>query len=205
VLTAESQRIIVNEEQAQVEVLFNLVRELYREKQAGEIIHSFETVFASHEDPDERLNVIEYWLDFYRLQRYRTLKQRRRPTYEERITECSACGYPTSHRHHLWDIATHGENKVTIQLCANCHELQHLMYNALVKRTEYSQKLVLHALFSDKISRETAAKILGWCLATIRYEAANGWIEGGSDTREWVEMQLHWSEFLAGAQTAERR
>jgi ribosomal protein L37E len=205
VLTAESQRIIVNEEQAQVEVLFNLVRELYREKQASEIIHSFETVFASHEDPDERLNVIEYWLDFYRLQRYRTLKQRRRPTYEERITECSACGYPTSHRHHLWDIATHGENKVTIQLCANCHELQHLMYNALVKRTEYSQKLVLHALFSDKISRETAAKILGWCLATIRYEAANGWIEGGSDTREWVEMQLHWSEFLAGAQTAERR
>lgn len=195
----------MNDEQAQVEKLFSLVRELYREKQAAEIIHSFETVFASHEDPDERLNVIEYWLDFYRLQRYRTLKQRRRPTYEERITECSACGYPTSHRHHLWDIATHGENKVTIQLCANCHELQHLMYNALVRRTEYSQKLVLHALFSDKIARETAAKILGWCLATIRYEAANGWIEGGSDTREWVETQLHWSEFLAGAQAAERR
>lgn len=195
----------MTEEQAQVEKLFNLVRELYREKQANEIIHSFETVFASHEDPDERLNVIEYWLDFYRLQRYRTLKQRRRPTYEERITECSACGYPTSHRHHLWDIASHGENRVTIQLCANCHELQHLMYNALVKRTEYSQKLVLHALFSDKIARETAAKILGWCLATIRYEAANGWVEGGSDTREWVETQLHWSEFLAGAQPAERR
>ena len=195
----------VTEEQAQVEKLFNLVRELYREKQANEIIHSFETVFASHEDADERLNVIEYWLDFYRLQRYRTLKQRRRPTYEERITECSACGYPTSHRHHLWDIASHGENRVTIQLCANCHELQHLMYNALVKRTEYSQKLVLHALFSDRIARETAAKILGWCLATIRYEAANGWIEGGSDTREWVENQLHWSEFLAGAQPAERR
>jgi ribosomal protein L37E len=195
----------VTEEQAQVEKLFSLVRELYREKQANEIIHSFETVFASHEDADERLNVIEYWLDFYRLQRYRTLKQRRRPTYEERITECSACGYPTSHRHHLWDIASHGENRVTIQLCANCHELQHLMYNALVKRTEYSQKLVLHALFSDKIARETAAKILGWCLATIRYEAANGWVEGGSDTREWVENQLHWSEFLAGAQPAERR
>lgn len=195
----------MTEEQAQVEKLFNLVRELYREKQANEIIHSFETVFASHEDPDDRLNVIEYWLDFYRLQRYRTLKQRRRPTYEERITECSACGYPTSHRHHLWDIASHGENRVTIQLCANCHELQHLMYNALVKRTEYSQKLVLHALFSDKIARETAAKILGWCLATIRYEAANGWVEGGSDTREWVETQLHWSEFLAGVQPAERR
>lgn len=195
----------MTEEQAQVENLFSLVRELYREKQANEIIHSFETVFASHEDPDDRLNVVEYWLDFYRLQRYRTLKQRRRPTYEERITECSACGYPTSHRHHLWDIASHGENRVTIQLCANCHELQHLMYNALVKRTEYSQKLVLHALFSDKIARETAAKILGWCLATIRYEAANGWVEGGSDTREWVETQLHWSEFLAGAQPAERR
>ena len=54
------------------------------------------------------------------------------------------------------------------------------------------------------IERDVAAKILGWCLATIRYEATNGWIEGGSDTREWVEHQLHWSEFLAASQ-AERR
>ena len=85
---------------------------------------------------------------------------------------------------------------VTVKLCANCHELHHLMYNALVRQTEYSQKLVLHALFSGKIERETAARILGWCLATIRYEAANGWIEGGRDTREWVEKQLNWSAFL---------
>ena len=55
----------------------------------------------------------------------------------------------------------------------------------------------MHALFSGKIEREVAAKILGWCLATIRYEAANGWIDGGKDTREWVEQQLHWSEFLS--------
>ncbi|MCC6803957.1 MAG: hypothetical protein IT319_13830 [Anaerolineae bacterium] len=191
----------MSEEQGKVEQLFSLIRELYREKQAEEIIQSFKSVFAAHEDADERLNVIEYWLDFYRLQRYRTQKKRRRPTYDERITECSACGYPTSHRHHLWDIAMHGENKVTIQLCANCHELHHLMYNALVRQTEYSRKLVLHALASGKIERETAARILGWCLATIRYEAANGWIEGGKDTREWVEHQLHWSEFLH----AERR
>ncbi len=186
----------MSEEQGKVDQLFSLIRELYREKQAEEIVQSFRTVIAAHEQPDERLNVIEYWLDFYRLQRYRTQKQRRRPTYEERITECSACGYPTSHRHHLWDIATHGENKVTIQLCANCHELHHLMYNALVRQTEYSRKLVLHALASGKIEREAAVRILGWCLATIRYEAANGWIEGGKDTREWVEHQLHWSEFL---------
>ncbi|MFN8453006.1 MAG: hypothetical protein U0521_31400, partial [Anaerolineae bacterium] len=82
----------MSEEQGKVDQLFSLIRELYREKQAEEIVQSFRTVFAAHEQPDERLNVIEYWLDFYRLQRYRTQKQRRRPTYEERITECSACG-----------------------------------------------------------------------------------------------------------------
>ena len=41
----------MNEEQQRIEELFSLIRELYREKQAEEIIHSFETVFASHEAP----------------------------------------------------------------------------------------------------------------------------------------------------------
>lgn len=176
--------------------LYALVRELYREKQAAEITDSFDKVLASHDSDEERESVVAYWLDFYRLQKYRRAKRRRRPTYVERVTACSACGYPASHRHHLWDIAMHGENRVTIQLCANCHELHHLMYNTLVRESEYSRKLVLHILFSGKVAHESITKILGWCLATIRYEARNGWIEDGKDTREWVEEKLHWSNFM---------
>ncbi|MBK8028720.1 MAG: hypothetical protein IPK17_04265 [Chloroflexi bacterium] len=183
------------------QALYQLIRELYREKQAGEIVESFEKVFA--DDSEDVEAVLDHWLDFYRLQKYRRSKVRRRPTYRERVTACSACGYPASHRHHLWDIAMHGENRVTIQLCANCHELHHLMYNALVRDSEYSRKLVLHVLFSGKISADTAEKILGWCLATVRYEANNGWIEQGRDLPAWVENQLHWTDFIK-QQSAER-
>jgi hypothetical protein len=40
-----------------LEKLFGLVRELYTDKQADEIIQSFETVFASHESEEERPTV----------------------------------------------------------------------------------------------------------------------------------------------------
>ncbi len=180
---------------AQFEALKTLVRALYREKPAREILDTFEVALASIDETAQR-EVIAHWLDFYRLQRYKRLRQRRRPRFQERVTACSACGYPMSQRHHLWDLATHGENKVTIQLCGNCHELQHLMYNALVKGSEYSRKLALHALFSGRITQDMGVKLLGWCLATIRYETTNGWITPGFDQREWVEACLHWSEFL---------
>lgn len=184
------------DEPESVEALYALVRSLYRDKHAKDIIETFDAALANLSDDAARAEVVNYWLDFYRLQRYKLSRKRRRPKFQERVTACSACGYPSSHRHHLWDIATHGENKVTIQLCANCHELHHLMYNALVKGSEYSRKLVLHVLFSGRVTRETGVKILGWCLATIRYEAGNGWIESGKDQREWVEDRLNWSEFL---------
>jgi hypothetical protein len=32
-------------------------------------------------------------------------------------------------------VAEYGENDATIQLCANCHELYHLMYNYYINRT----------------------------------------------------------------------
>ncbi len=185
----------MNDEHAQIDELYSLIRTIYRARQADEIIASFASVFAAQSTAAERLEVITYWIDFYRLQRYRQRKKRRRPTITERVTPCSACGYPTSHRHHLWEIASHGENEVTIQLCANCHELQHLFYNALVRASDYSQKLALHALFSGQIESERAAKLLGWCLATIRYEARSGWLPPGRDAQAWVEERLHWSEF----------
>ncbi|MFN8529975.1 MAG: hypothetical protein U0670_15345 [Anaerolineae bacterium] len=190
-----------NREQAMIEELFALIRELHSDKQSDELIGSFDGVFAAHHDDEERLSIIAYWLDFYRLRKYQRIKKRRRPTYKERITACSACGYPSSHRHHLWDIAMHGENKVTIQLCANCHELHHLLYNALVKTSNYSRDLALHVLESGKISHEVAERILGWCLATIRYEAANGWVDARRASPDWVERRLNWSQIFGQVNT----
>lgn len=178
------------DEQVQIDELFALIRELHREKQANELIASFKSVFAAHEDELERADIIEYWLGFYRLRKYQRIKKRRRPTYKERITACSACGYPASHRHHLWDVAMHGENKVTIQLCANCHELHHLMYNALVKNSDYSRNLVNHVLASGRVNDETARLILGWCVATIRYEISQGWVDARKGTAEWAMLRL---------------
>jgi ribosomal protein L37E len=181
--------------EGQRETLYALIRGMHRKRRAGEIIDAFEATLASH-DAAERANILEYWIDFYRLRRYQREHKRRRPTYRERLQACSACGYPSSHRHHLWELAMHGENQVTIQLCANCHELQHLMYNALVKDSEHSRKLVLHIMYSGRIPRERVELILGWCRATIRYEASNGWTDGERASDQWVEYKFGWKEYL---------
>jgi ribosomal protein L37E len=178
-----------------IEKLIALVRDLYPEKEADEIVASFEAVFAAATDMHSREALISHWLDFYRLQQFKRYKQRRRPTFQERSRTCAACGYPSSHRHHLYDFATHGENEATLQLCANCHELHHLLYNALVRESEYSRKIAQHVMFSGKLPADVVVKILGWCLATIRYEASNGWVDGARGSREWVEKRLRWSEF----------
>lgn len=177
-------------EQALIDELFALVHELHSKKQAEELITSFDKAFFAAADDGERLSMAEHWRDFYRLRKYRRLTRRRRPTYQERMTPCSACGYPVSQRHHLWDIAMHGENMVTIQLCPNCHELQHLFYNALVRDSEYSRRLVAHALESGRLQPETVQKVLEWCRATIQYEAQNGWVEAYRTTDEWVAERL---------------
>ena len=182
------------------QALYQLIRELYREKQAGEIVESFEKVFA--DDSEDVEAVLDHWLDFYRLQKYRRSKVRRRPTYRERVTACSACGYPASHRHHLWDVAMHGENRVTIQLCANCHELHHLMYNALARDSLYSQKLVRHVLDSGKLAPEAATRIYGWLRAILAYEIENGWLESFKLSDLWIEEKLGWNEYLGRSQAS---
>ncbi len=186
-------------EQEQIERLYMLIRYNYRKKQSEDIIKTFEEVFASHKDPDERRNILDYWTELYQAEKYRKIMQRRRPTHEERIIPCMACGYPVSHRHHLWDIATHGENKVTLRLCGNCHELHHLLYNTLARNSEYSRKLALHVLFSFRVSLIAVQKILGWCRATIEYEAQKGWLEPQKATDRWLEERLRWSEYLRKA------
>ena len=188
-------------EQALIEELQALIRFVYRKAMADKVITAFEEALAAKEDAKERLEVIQHWLDFYQAHRYRKLMRRRRPSDKERMTPCSACGYPVSHRHNLWDIATHGENAVTVQLCPNCHELHHLMYNALARDSDYSRKLVQHVLFSGKIAPDTIQRIYGWLRAILTYEIENGWLESYKLSDLWIEEKLRWNEYLEGVQS----
>lgn len=52
---------------------------------------------------------------------------RRGPMNYERLSPCECCGYPISHRHHLDPVSECGENERTVQLCACCHELIHVI------------------------------------------------------------------------------
>jgi hypothetical protein len=193
---------IYPDEQAQIDKLFSLIRYLYRKKLAEEIITAFEESLTAKPERTERMGIIQHWLDFYQVHKYRKIMRRRRATDQERMTPCSACGYPASHRHHLWDIATHGENQVTVQLCANCHELHHLMYNTLARGSDYSRKLVLHILFSGLVQVEAIKRIYAWCRAILQYEIDNGWLEGYKLTDLWIEEKLRWNEYLANIQPA---
>lgn len=186
----------MRDEQDLMNELHALIRFLYRKNTADKIITAFAENLASKPDKAERLGIIHHWLDFYQAHKYRKMMRRRRATDEERMTSCSACGYPTSHRHHLWDIATHGENPVTVQLCPNCHELHHLMYNALARDSSYSQKLVQHMLFSGQMNVQAVQRIYGWLRAIIAYEIESGWMESFKLSDLWIEEKLHWQAYL---------
>lgn len=189
-------------EQQRIEELYALVRYIYRERLADKIITAFDEALAEKADANERLIVIEHWLDFYQAHKYRKLMRRRRATDKERMTACTACGYPISQRHHLWDIATHGENAVTVQLCPNCHELHHLMYNALARDSLYSQKLTRHVLESGRVAPETASRIFGWLRAIMNYEIEQGWLESYKVSDLWIEEKLGWNGFLQRSQAS---
>lgn len=193
---------IYPDEQAVIDKLYSLIRYLYRKKLAAEIIAAFEDTLTTKQERDERLAIVQHWLDFYQAYKYRKMMRRRRATDLERMTPCSACGYPASHRHHLWDIATHGENQVTVQLCANCHELHHLMYNTLARGSDYSRKLVLHILFSGLLKREVIQKIYGWCRAILQYEIDKGWLENYKLTDLWIEDKLSWTDYLNSVESS---
>jgi hypothetical protein len=188
-------------EQALIEKLHSLIKYLYRPKLAEKIITAFDEALAEKDDIQERREIIDHWLDFYQVHKYKKMMRRRRATDQERMTACTACGYPVSQRHHLWDIATHGENKVTVQLCANCHELHHLMYNALARDSTYSQKLVRHMLDSRCIPMEAVTLIFGWLKAILNYEINQGWLESYKLSDLWVEDKIRWNAYLQGVQT----
>jgi ribosomal protein L37E len=190
-------------EQALVEELYAVIRFVYarRQKLAEKIITAFQEALAEKTDVAERQAVIAHWLDFYQAHRYRRLMSRRRTTAQERLTPCSACGYPLSQRHHLWDIATHGENQVTVQLCANCHDLHHLLYNAIARDSAYSQKLMRHVLAKDEPSAVVLRQIMGWLRAILAYEIERGWLEDYKLSDLWIEGKIGWQAYLNSSET----
>lgn len=60
----------------------------------------------------------------------------------ERLTKCQFCDYPFSQRHHALPISVYGENNCTLQLCANCHELYHIVERAFLFKSKSSAKLL---------------------------------------------------------------
>lgn len=65
------------------------------------------------------------------------IKKRKQATLVHRLTPCECCGHPLSQRHHLVRFSKRGENKHTVQLCANCHEIYHI--TAQVYRSWYNE------------------------------------------------------------------
>jgi hypothetical protein len=62
-------------------------------------------------------------------------KKRQRPKLYERTRACECCKYPITQRHHLFAVAEFGESYITVQLCANCHELYHLLETESSRRS----------------------------------------------------------------------
>ncbi len=46
---------------------------------------------------------------------------------DERLHPCEFCGYPVSQGHHPFKRSRYGNNMIVVRLCANCHELYHLV------------------------------------------------------------------------------
>lgn len=53
-------------------------------------------------------------------------KSRRRPHRGDRSLECCCCSWPVTQSHHLVLFAKYADD-TTIRLCANCHEVFHLL------------------------------------------------------------------------------
>lgn len=71
------------------------------------------------------------------------MKQRvKRPKSKlrERLLPCQFCDYPISEKHHALPISIFGKTPYTLQLCANCHELYHIVERVILyesKRAAY--------------------------------------------------------------------
>lgn len=91
--------------------------------------------------------------------------KRRRITLEERMMPCECCGHPLSQLHHQLPIEYYQDNDKTRHLCANCHELFHLMERAwedlrnTSKVMTYNRKLYAHVVAQIGIDDPRIKKI----------------------------------------------
>lgn len=58
---------------------------------------------------------------------------RKAVTYWHRIARCQVCKFPLSHRHHLLGFKAFGEYGPVAHLCGSCHDVLHVMDNAICK------------------------------------------------------------------------
>lgn len=68
--------------------------------------------------------------------------QRRKTHINERLTPCQFCEYPISERHHGVPISPYGENECILYLCANCHELYHIVQQVFLYKSARAAKLL---------------------------------------------------------------
>lgn len=61
---------------------------------------------------------------------------------KRRTEPCQFCGYPISQIHHALPFHIYGENLCTLNLCANCHELYHIVERTYLNPDSSSRKLV---------------------------------------------------------------
>lgn len=68
-----------------------------------------------------------YWknIDQVKRQKYQSTHRR-----TKRLKSCVKCNHPISHRHHIIPSYKQGANEKNnyIRLCANCHEIVHILY-----------------------------------------------------------------------------
>lgn len=71
---------------------------------------------------------------------------------KERVSPCSVCGYPISEKHHMAERHIYGDNDYTIKLCANCHELFHILKTCKsdVKRGWIALQFLIGSKFDER-------------------------------------------------------
>lgn len=121
---------------------------------------------------------------------------RRKPTLKERLTPCVVCEYPISHRHHLSDMVHFGENDDTVQLCANCHELYHIMYDCIAHNSKRAQATLKAVLFTLELSHDTVKAVIGIVIRAVKADIRDDVIKGLVLSTELISARTGWEDYI---------
>lgn len=117
--------------------------------------------------------------------------QRRKARKAERMTPCVACGYPLSQRHHVIPVAMSGENESTVQLCANCHEMIHLMFSAVAQDNKQAALYFRHVWEIGEFGiHRQLLRLCGITWNMVRLHQWNGSLEHYRGTAKWFNEVL---------------